>query len=74
MTPLRPRALIRDPDGVLADTEPLHQKAWDAVLDGIPFEQVAAARARWVGMASVDIVKELIRTFGLAVPAEELLV
>jgi HAD superfamily hydrolase (TIGR01509 family) len=67
------RALILDLDGVLADTEPLHQKAWDTALDGIPLDQVAAARTRWVGMASVDIVKELIRTFGLTVPAEELL-
>jgi HAD superfamily hydrolase (TIGR01509 family) len=67
------RALILDLDGVLADTEPLHQRAWDVALDGIPLEKVAAARARWVGMASVDIVKELIRTFGLTVPAEELL-
>jgi beta-phosphoglucomutase-like phosphatase (HAD superfamily) len=60
-------------DGVLADTEPLHQRAWDLVLDGVPLEAMAEARARWVGMASVDIVKELIRTFGLTTPAEELL-
>jgi HAD superfamily hydrolase (TIGR01509 family) len=67
------RALILDLDGVLADTEPLHQKAWDIALGGIPLEKVAAARAGWVGMASVDIVKELIRTFGLTIPAKELL-
>ena len=67
------RALILDMDGVLADTEPLHQRAWDTALAGVPLEQVAAARSRWVGMASVDIVKELIRTFGLTTPAEDLL-
>lgn len=67
------RALILDMDGVLADTEPLHQRAWDTALAGVPLERVAAARARWVGMASVDIVKELIRAFGLTTPAEELL-
>jgi beta-phosphoglucomutase-like phosphatase (HAD superfamily) len=67
------RALILDMDGVLADTEPLHQRAWDAALEGVPLEQVAAARARWVGMASVDIVKELIRAFGLTTPAAQLL-
>jgi HAD superfamily hydrolase (TIGR01549 family) len=60
-------------DGVLADTEPLHQRAWDTALEGVPLEQVAAARARWVGMASVDIVKELIRAFGLTTPSDELL-
>jgi HAD superfamily hydrolase (TIGR01509 family) len=77
MTHVRPRAgtsaLILDLDGVLADTEPLHQKAWDIALDGIPLEKVAAARSKWVGMASVDIVRELIRIFGLTMPAEELL-
>jgi HAD superfamily hydrolase (TIGR01509 family) len=66
-------ALILDLDGVLADTEPLHQKAWDVALDGIPLEKVAAARSKWVGMASVDIVQELIRIFGLTMPADELL-
>jgi HAD superfamily hydrolase (TIGR01509 family) len=71
--PARCQALILDLDGVLADTEPLHQKAWDIALDGIPLEKVAAARSKWVGMASVDIVRELIRTFGLTMPAEELL-
>ena len=77
MTHVRPRAgtsaLILDLDGVLADTEPLHQKAWDIALDGIPLEKVAAARSKWVGMASVDIVRELIRIFGLTMPADELL-
>jgi HAD superfamily hydrolase (TIGR01509 family) len=73
LLPFSFQAIILDLDGVLADTEPLHQKAWDTALDGIPLGQLAAARARWVGMASVDIVKELIRTFGLTVPAEELL-
>jgi HAD superfamily hydrolase (TIGR01509 family) len=60
-------------DGVLADTEPLHQEAWDLALDGVPLAAMAEARAKWVGMASVDIVKELIRVFGLATPADELL-
>jgi HAD superfamily hydrolase (TIGR01509 family) len=73
LLPFSFRALILDMDGVLADTEPLHQKAWDMVLEGIPLEAIAAARSKWVGMASVDIVKELIRTFGLTTPAEELL-
>jgi HAD superfamily hydrolase (TIGR01509 family) len=73
LLPFSFRALILDLDGVLADTEPLHQKAWDTALEGIPLGEVAAARARWVGMASVDIVKELIRSFGLTVSAEELL-
>ena len=71
--PFSCEALILDLDGVLADTEPLHQKAWDVALDGIPLEKVAAARSKWVGMASVDIVRELIRIFGLTTPAEELL-
>jgi HAD superfamily hydrolase (TIGR01509 family) len=71
--PARCEAVILDLDGVLADTEPLHQRAWDMALDGIPLEKVAAARAKWVGMASVDIVRELVRTFGLTMPADELL-
>lgn len=66
-------ALILDMDGVLADTEPLHQEAWDIALEGVPLAAVAEARAKWVGMASVDIVKELIGTFGLTTSAGELL-
>jgi len=65
-------ALILDLDGVLADTEPIHARAWEAVLEGIPREAISRAREWWVGMASLDIARQLIRELGIARAAEEL--
>ena len=70
---MRLNALVLDLDGVLADTEPLHERAWDTVIAGIPPETVARARQKWVGMASADIARELISTFGLTQTVDEML-
>ncbi len=70
---LRPEALIFDMDGVLADTEPLHVRAWTNTLQGIDPVAVYEERGRLVGMSSPVIAGELIREFKLAVSAEELL-
>ena len=69
----RLHALVLDLDGVLADTEPLHDRAWDTVLAGIPPEMVAQVRQKWVGMASAAIARELIAAFGLTLSVEEML-
>jgi len=72
--PLRMRidALILDMDGVLADTEPLHVRAWDLALSGISSAVVLKERARLSGMSSPDIARELILTFALPLSVEEL--
>ena len=68
-----PKALILDLDGTLADTEALHERAWDDVVRGVPSEIVARERQKWVGMASVAIAQELIARFGLSQSTDEML-
>jgi HAD superfamily hydrolase (TIGR01509 family) len=59
-------------DGVLADTEPLHVRAWDLTLSEIDNGHLAHERGHLAGMSSPDIARELIRAFGLPLSAEEL--
>lgn len=66
-------ALIFDMDGVLADTEPLHVRAWMSTLSGINPAALYEERGRMMGMSSPAIAAELIREFRLEVPVEELL-
>ena len=65
-------ALILDMDGVLADTEPLHVRAWDIALAGIDSRTVAHERGHLAGMSSADIARELLRIFRLPLSVEEL--
>lgn len=65
-------ALILDMDGVLADTEPLHVRAWDIALAGIDSRTVAHERGHLAGMSSADIARELLRIFRLTLSVEEL--
>ena len=65
-------ALILDMDGVLADTEPIHVRAWDLALSEIDRATVLKERARLSGMSSPDIARELILAFGLSLSVEEL--
>ncbi len=66
-------AFIFDMDGVLADTEPLHVRAWQGSLAGIDPVAVFEERGRFMGMSSPVIAAALIREFGLSVTTEELL-
>jgi HAD superfamily hydrolase (TIGR01509 family) len=68
-----PQALILDLDGTLADTEPLHDRAWDVVLRGIPREAVAGERQKWIGMSSAEIARALIAAFSLPHEEEDML-
>jgi HAD superfamily hydrolase (TIGR01509 family) len=68
-----PKALILDLDGTLADTEPLHDRAWDGVLEGVPPQAVALERQKWVGMSSPAIARELIARFHLSQSEEDML-
>jgi HAD superfamily hydrolase (TIGR01509 family) len=65
-------ALILDMDGVLADTEPLHVKAWDVTLREIDSAIVVRERSRLAGMSSTQIGEELIRIFKLSIGVDEL--
>lgn len=65
-------ALILDMDGVLADTEPLHVRAWDIALEDIDSRSLALERGHLAGMSSYDIARELLRIFRLPLSAEEL--
>ncbi|MGA2762134.1 MAG: HAD family phosphatase [Spirochaetia bacterium] len=67
------RSIILDLDGTLADTEPLHDRAWDTVLTGIPREAIAEERRKWVGMSSSEIARELIAAFHLSMSVEDML-
>ncbi len=66
-----PGAAIFDCDGTLADTMPLHYRAWRAVLDplGCPFpeEQFYA----WGGVTAVEVIERLNREHRLTIPAHE---
>ena len=63
-------ALILDMDGVLADTEGIHVRAWDIALTGIAGTR--QERNRLAGMSSPEIARELIRIFRLPFSVEEL--
>jgi HAD superfamily hydrolase (TIGR01509 family) len=68
-----PKALILDLDGTLADTEPLHNRAWNDVVRGVPSEVVSQERQKWIGMESVAIARELIARFRLSLSTDEML-
>lgn len=68
-----PQALILDLDGTLVDTEPLHDRAWNVVLQGIPLEAVAEQRKQWVGMSAGEIARGLIAAFHLSQSEEDML-
>jgi beta-phosphoglucomutase-like phosphatase (HAD superfamily) len=68
--PFTPVGAIFDCDGTLADTMPLHYRAWRETLDplGCPFpeEQFYA----WGGVTAFEIVERLNDEHGLAMPVE----
>jgi beta-phosphoglucomutase len=65
-------ALILDMDGVLADTEPLHVRAWMETLKDLDPAAVYEERGRLMGMASHEIAGELIRQFRLTIAPSDL--
>ena len=70
------RAVVFDLDGVVADSEPLHVRAWVQVLDGLGVSvgQIGEpSLAAWVGVPDVLMVGGLVERFGLPLGAEELL-
>ena len=73
MEPPKPDAVIFDLDGVLADSEALHLKAWQVCLQSRGVEAADLSLDPWVGVADTEIVLEVIARFGLSVQAPVLL-
>ena len=73
-------ALILDMDGVLADTEDIHVRAWDIALGAIVAtgpgapsgSEMREARLGMAGMSSPAIAREIIRIFRLPFSVETL--
>jgi len=68
--------VVFDLDGVVADSEPLHIRAWVQVLEGLGVgerEIGGPGLASWVGVPDAEIVAKLAPRFGLPLEADELL-
>jgi HAD superfamily hydrolase (TIGR01509 family) len=68
--------VVFDLDGVVADSEPLHIRAWVQVLDGLGVGPESLGRdvlAAWVGVPDAEIVGGLAQRFALPLTAEQLL-
>ena len=74
MPPANTRALIFDCDGTLADTMPIHYKAWMRILPplGIPFDE--ARFYRLGGMPTAKIIRLLSAETGVQVADVDALV
>lgn len=67
------RAIIFDCDGVIADTEPLHYRAFGRVLDGlVPVPSEDAYFQKYVGLTDAAFVKALFEEAGRPIDAEQM--
>ncbi len=64
-----PAGAIFDCDGTLADTMPLHYRAWREILDplGLPFPEPQFYE--WGGVTAVEVIERLNRMYDKTVPA-----
>lgn len=69
-----PGGLLFDCDGTLADTMPLHYRAWRATLDraGHPTLFPEAQFYAWAGTPAYEIFERLSREHGVSLPLAEL--
>jgi len=70
------RGVVLDLDGVIADSEPLHSRAWVEVLGqlGVSAEALGEERIRsWTGVPDVHMVDGLVRDFRLPLSSPQLL-
>ena len=54
------KAVLFDMDGVIVDTEPLHQKAYFKMFDDVGIEVEEALYASFTGQSTTDICKYLV--------------
>jgi mannitol-1-/sugar-/sorbitol-6-phosphatase len=67
------RAVFLDMDGVLVDSEPVHARAWQAVLSDMGIHADDAWFRRWVGIPDTEIVGHVAREWNLPVDEAEAL-
>jgi HAD superfamily hydrolase (TIGR01509 family) len=76
MQPTSPKpkftAVIFDMDGVLADTESIHARAWAQTLSALDPRAVYRERGKYMGMATAEIAPALVREFGLDIAPDDL--
>jgi HAD superfamily hydrolase (TIGR01509 family) len=70
---MRCKALLLDLDGVLADTEPIHSRAWEMLLADIGASPIADEWPRLVGTPASEIARYVASTLAPEMSAEELL-
>lgn len=67
------QAVVFDMDGVLFDSEPLHIRSWQAVLEPLDFEEDPSWYRQWIGVADVKMAQWLETNGGLGLSAQTLL-
>jgi HAD superfamily hydrolase (TIGR01509 family) len=66
-----PKAVFWDMDGTLVDSEPLHDRALAAVLQGLGITPPADLHERVLGQAAVPVYEMMREEFGLSLPFGE---
>ncbi len=70
--PVMIRGLIFDMDGVLADSEPLHARAWVRTLERYGVRLDERYFDRWIGIPNGDTALDLVRRFRIPLLAERI--
>jgi len=65
---LLPKALIFDMDGLMLDSEPLYQEAWQAAASELGYEIDAELYMSLIGRSSAEADQMFLRIFGKAFP------
>jgi HAD superfamily hydrolase (TIGR01509 family) len=67
------QAVVFDLDGVLADSEGIHILAWEEIAREYRLPEDRLPLHDWIGYPDTEIVKEVVREYGLAITPEKLL-
>jgi HAD superfamily hydrolase (TIGR01509 family) len=67
------RAVVFDLDGVLADSEGIHILAWEEIARAYRLPEDRMPLHDWIGYPDSEIVKDVVREYGLSISPEELL-
>jgi beta-phosphoglucomutase len=66
------KGVIFDMDGVLADSEPLHARAWVIVLGRYGIQVDERWFDRWIGIPNTETADEIVELYAMAVTARQL--
>jgi beta-phosphoglucomutase-like phosphatase (HAD superfamily) len=66
------RAVLFDMDGLIVDTEPIHFKAFKAMMREYGHDIPESLMAKLVGYPEADNIRDLKRMYGMEAPAEEM--